>query len=211
MRGAQWALTIAGRVLVSILVPLIAFVDPLAGLPVPAPERRAQGRHRRGRRRLGRGRRRRSSTGSMNWFIERLPDAGRLADPAVPVRRPGHRDPDLVPGPADPPDALDQPVQRRQLDVRRARQLHLDLRRTRRCSRSSATTCCGWSSGTTLVVGLGLLIAVLADRSRFESLAKAIIFMPMAISFVGAGIIWNFIYEVAPGRATRRSACSTRS
>jgi len=49
--------------------------------------------------------------------------------------------------------------------------------------------------GTTLVIGFGLLIAVLADRSRFESLAKAIIFMPMAISFVGAGIIWNFIYE----------------
>ena len=50
--------------------------------------------------------------------------------------------------------------------------------------------------GTSLVVGFGLIIAVLADRSRFESLAKAIIFMPMAISFVGAGIIWNFMYEV---------------
>jgi alpha-glucoside transport system permease protein len=50
--------------------------------------------------------------------------------------------------------------------------------------------------GTTLVLSLGLLIAVLADRSRFESLAKAIVFMPMAISFVGAGIIWNFVYEV---------------
>jgi alpha-glucoside transport system permease protein len=49
--------------------------------------------------------------------------------------------------------------------------------------------------GTTLVIAFGLLIAVLADQSRFESLAKAIIFMPMAISFVGAGIIWNFIYE----------------
>lgn len=50
--------------------------------------------------------------------------------------------------------------------------------------------------GTSLVVGFGLIIAVLADRSRFESLAKAVIFMPMAISFVGAGIIWNFMYEV---------------
>jgi alpha-glucoside transport system permease protein len=43
-------------------------------------------------------------------------------------------------------------------------------------------------------VGLGLLIAVLADRVKYESLAKAIIFMPMAISFVGAGIIWKFVY-----------------
>jgi alpha-glucoside transport system permease protein len=49
--------------------------------------------------------------------------------------------------------------------------------------------------GTSLSVGLGLLIAVLADRSRFESVYKAIIFMPMAISFVGAGVIWKFIYS----------------
>jgi alpha-glucoside transport system permease protein len=48
--------------------------------------------------------------------------------------------------------------------------------------------------GTSVSVGLGLLIAVLADRTRFESFYKAIIFMPMAISFVGAGVIWKFIY-----------------
>lgn len=48
--------------------------------------------------------------------------------------------------------------------------------------------------GTGFSVGLGLLIAVLADRSRAESVYKAIIFMPMAISFVGAGVIWKFIY-----------------
>ena len=48
--------------------------------------------------------------------------------------------------------------------------------------------------GTSFSVGAGLLIAVLADRSRFESVYKALIFMPMAISFVGAGVIWKFIY-----------------
>jgi alpha-glucoside transport system permease protein len=48
--------------------------------------------------------------------------------------------------------------------------------------------------GTFFCVSLGLLIAVLADRSRYESVYKAIIFMPMAISFVGAGVIWKFIY-----------------
>jgi alpha-glucoside transport system permease protein len=41
---------------------------------------------------------------------------------------------------------------------------------------------------------LGLLIATLADRVRYEALAKALIFMPMAISFVGAGVIWGFVY-----------------
>jgi alpha-glucoside transport system permease protein len=48
--------------------------------------------------------------------------------------------------------------------------------------------------GTSLSVSLGLIIAVLADRSKFEKIYKAIIFMPMAISFVGAGVIWKFVY-----------------
>lgn len=48
--------------------------------------------------------------------------------------------------------------------------------------------------GTGFSVGLGLLIAVLADRTRLEVLYKSIIFTPMAISFVGAGVIWKFVY-----------------
>jgi alpha-glucoside transport system permease protein len=44
-------------------------------------------------------------------------------------------------------------------------------------------------------VGLGFLIALLADRVKYEALAKAFIFMPMAISFVGAGIIWKFMFD----------------
>jgi alpha-glucoside transport system permease protein len=51
---------------------------------------------------------------------------------------------------------------------------------------------------TPLTVIFGLLVAVLADRSKFEKVAKSMIFMPMAISFVGASVIWNFIYEVKP-------------
>ncbi len=46
-------------------------------------------------------------------------------------------------------------------------------------------------SGT---VGLGMLLALLVDRVKYESFAKMLIFMPMAISFVGAGIIWKFMY-----------------
>ncbi|MEU4836266.1 sugar ABC transporter permease [Streptosporangium sp. NPDC023615] len=45
-----------------------------------------------------------------------------------------------------------------------------------------------------LVTTVGLLYAVLVDRTRFESLAKSLVFLPMAISFVGAGIIWRFVY-----------------
>jgi alpha-glucoside transport system permease protein len=54
---------------------------------------------------------------------------------------------------------------------------------------------------TPLTVAFGLLVAVLADRSKFERVAKSLIFLPMAISFVGASVIWNFIYEVKPANA----------
>jgi alpha-glucoside transport system permease protein len=52
--------------------------------------------------------------------------------------------------------------------------------------------------GSTFSVAFGLIIAVLADRSRMEKVTKSLIFLPMAISFVGASIIWNFIYEFRP-------------
>ncbi|SIQ34033.1 alpha-glucoside transport system permease protein [Alkalispirochaeta americana] len=43
-------------------------------------------------------------------------------------------------------------------------------------------------------VSLGLVIAVLVDRIKWERFAKSLIFLPMAISFVGASVIWRFIY-----------------
>ncbi|MFC7494717.1 MULTISPECIES: carbohydrate ABC transporter permease [unclassified Nocardioides] len=43
--------------------------------------------------------------------------------------------------------------------------------------------------------GIGLIYAVLIDRARFEKFAKALIFLPMAISLVGASIIWRFVYD----------------
>ncbi len=52
--------------------------------------------------------------------------------------------------------------------------------------------------GATFTVVLGLLIAVLADRSRFETFAKSMIFLPMAISMVGASVIFNMLYAVNP-------------
>ncbi|GIF70848.1 carbohydrate ABC transporter permease [Asanoa siamensis] len=45
-----------------------------------------------------------------------------------------------------------------------------------------------------LATSVGLLYAVMVDRARFEAVAKSLIFLPMAISFVGAGIIWRFVY-----------------
>jgi alpha-glucoside transport system permease protein len=44
----------------------------------------------------------------------------------------------------------------------------------------------------------GLLVAQLTDRLSWGNIAKSLIFMPMAISFVGASLIWKFVYAVDP-------------
>jgi alpha-glucoside transport system permease protein len=51
---------------------------------------------------------------------------------------------------------------------------------------------------TVFTVGGGLLFATLFDRVRFESAAKSVIFLPLAISFVGAGVIWRFMFAYRP-------------
>jgi alpha-glucoside transport system permease protein len=51
---------------------------------------------------------------------------------------------------------------------------------------------------TVLCVGFGLLIAVLVDRVRYESLAKSTIFVPLAISATASGVIWKFMYDYQP-------------
>ena len=52
-----------------------------------------------------------------------------------------------------------------------------------------------------VATAVGLLYAILIDKARLESFAKALIFLPMAISFVGASIIWKFVYEYRPDQA----------
>lgn len=51
---------------------------------------------------------------------------------------------------------------------------------------------------TGLTVSFGLVLAVMADRVGYESPIKSTIFLPMAISFVGAGVIWLFVYAYRP-------------
>jgi len=52
--------------------------------------------------------------------------------------------------------------------------------------------------GTAGSVGLGLVIAGLVDRVHREALAKTFIFLPLAISLVGASVIWRFVYQWVP-------------
>ena len=54
---------------------------------------------------------------------------------------------------------------------------------------------------TLFTVGLGLLIAVLVDRVRYESVAKSVIFVPLAISMTAAAVIWRFMFDYqSPGQ-----------
>lgn len=57
--------------------------------------------------------------------------------------------------------------------------------------------------GTGFSVGFGLIIAVLTDRVHptFENLVKSIVFMPYAISMIGASVIWRFVYDFRPAGA----------
>jgi alpha-glucoside transport system permease protein len=56
---------------------------------------------------------------------------------------------------------------------------------------------------TVLAVGFGLLIAVLVDRVRYESIAKSVIFMPLAISGTAASVIWLFMFAYQPQGAAQ--------
>lgn len=50
-----------------------------------------------------------------------------------------------------------------------------------------------------VTTALGLTLAVLLNRMKRESIPKSLLFMPMAISFVGASVIWKFIYDFRDG------------
>ncbi|MEM8915638.1 MAG: sugar ABC transporter permease [Pseudomonadota bacterium] len=54
-----------------------------------------------------------------------------------------------------------------------------------------------------LSTAFGLVIAVLADKVKWGVIAKSFIFLPMAISFVGASVIWKFVYDFRGPDATQ--------
>jgi alpha-glucoside transport system permease protein len=54
-----------------------------------------------------------------------------------------------------------------------------------------------------IATAVGLIYAILIDKSRFESAYKALVFLPMAISMVGASIIWKFIYDYKESGSTQ--------
>ena len=193
-RGAVWLLSIGGRLLVSIAVPLFAFVVLWQGFlflrsndapkVVTAAVAIAWG------------------VGGvallytvMNWFLERLP--GGYGSRLLPFLFVGPAMAMLVWFLALPTlRTLLISLQNSDSSQFVGIQNYLDIFGNPAMLEVFRNNLLWLIVGTSFVLGFGLLIAVLADRSRIETVAKSIIFMPMAISFVGAGVIWNFIYEV---------------
>jgi alpha-glucoside transport system permease protein len=62
---------------------------------------------------------------------------------------------------------------------------------------------------TAVTVPLGLLVAVLTNRVRYEAVAQSAVFVPMAISFVAASVIWRFMYELNPEMGTVNAVVTT--
>ena len=60
-----------------------------------------------------------------------------------------------------------------------------------------------------VVTALGLVFAVLAERIKWSTAFKTIVFMPMAISFLAAGVIFRLVYEEAPERGLANAALTT--
>ncbi|MEV6523845.1 ABC transporter permease subunit [Longispora sp. NPDC051575] len=58
----------------------------------------------------------------------------------------------------------------------------------------------------TIVTVLGLLFAVLTERMRWQTAFKAVVFMPMAISFLAAGVTWRMVYDADPDRGLANAA-----
>jgi len=56
---------------------------------------------------------------------------------------------------------------------------------------------------TAITVGVGLLVAVLVDRVRYETIAKSVIFLPLAISATAASVIWLFMFAYQPPGAAQ--------
>jgi alpha-glucoside transport system permease protein len=61
----------------------------------------------------------------------------------------------------------------------------------------------------TLAAAIGLVFAVMTERIRFGTAFKTIIFMPMAISFLAAGVIFRFVYDEDPDRGLANALLTT--
>jgi alpha-glucoside transport system permease protein len=61
----------------------------------------------------------------------------------------------------------------------------------------------------TLATAIGLMFAVMSERVRWQTAFKVAVFMPMAISFLAAGVIFRFVYEQDPDRGVANAVVTS--
>jgi len=66
-----------------------------------------------------------------------------------------------------------------------------------------------WLVGPLIVTSVALVLAVLAERIRWSTAFKVVMFMPMAISALAAGVLWRVVYEQDPHIGTANAAIRT--
>ena len=145
----------------------------------------------------------------------RRPPAADGAAPRQRAARPDHRPRLRPPRPAAarrarrlPGAVLRRPQLLRRLrhPVRRRRQLRRDVPATPPRSRPSATRAIWVVVAPTLLTGLGLVLAVLTEKIRWATAFKLLLFMPMAVSFLAAGIIFRLAYDEDPDKGVLNAA-----
>ena len=77
-------------------------------------------------------------------------------------------------------------------------QNYLDIFQTRGTRLTVFNSIVWVTAGTAITIIIGLAVARYADGIRGEKLAKSAIFIPVAVSLVGAGLIWTFVYAGPP-------------
>ncbi len=66
-----------------------------------------------------------------------------------------------------------------------------------------------WLIAPVVVTAIGLVFAVLVERIKWSTAFKVIVFMPMAISSLSAGVIWRLVYEQDPHLGVANAAIKT--
>ncbi len=141
----------------------------------------------------------------LNKLAELLPGNLGAPDQALPLHPagvPGHRD---LPGLPGRPDREQQLQGQLLAQLRRLPQLRPALSRSSEFQQTLFNTLLWIIIVPIVTVVLGLLVAVLADRlsTKGENFTKTIIFLPMAISMIGAATIWRFVYAYEPKGQTQ--------
>ena len=135
-------------------------------------------------------------------ILRRVPRRLVAGPAAVAVAGPGADLPRRVPRLPDHRHDLPQLPEPPRQRLRRARQLRVVLQPVGHPHRAAQQRAVGRPAAAVRGRARACSWPLLVDRVRYESVAKSIVFLPLAISFVAAAVIWKFLYDIDPNIGT---------